>query len=354
VTSPLRPLPRPESRPDPVCLIDEHGEVTDLGRQHGVSVELARRLYADMAQARRFDHEAYALQRQGELALWLMCLGQEAAQVGSIRALRPDDHVFPSYRDHAAALCRGIGPEELLVQWRGNTHSGWDPQPYRFHIYSLVLASQTLHATGYAMGIQLDRTDEIVLTYVGDGATSQGDFNEALNWAQVSRAPIIFFCQNNHWAISTPSTAQTGADLYQRAHGFGLATFLVDGNDALAVHAVTTAAAESVREGGGPAFIEARTYRMAGHSTSDDPSRYRSEAEVALWRERDPLLRLESFLRKEGTPDSYFAEVDRTASELAARTRAAVESFVDPDPATMFDHVFTPDMQGHTTHAFDL
>ena len=213
-----------------------------------------------------------------------MSLGQEAAQVGSIRALRDTDYIFPSYREHASALARGIGPADLPAAVAGGFARRLGSAPHRFHFYSLVLGTQTLHATGYAMGVQRDGTDEIVMTYFGDGASSEGDVSEALNWASVMAAPVLFFCQNNHWAISTPDSQQSRTRLAQRAAAFGLESYLVDGNDVLAVHAVTATASANVRSGHGPAFIEAKTYRMAGHSTSDDPTKYRDQAEVDLWR----------------------------------------------------------------------
>jgi 2-oxoisovalerate dehydrogenase E1 component alpha subunit len=307
-----------------------------------VTPQLCRDLLRDMVLARRFDEEALALQRQGELGLWLMSLGQEAAQVGSMRALAPGDYVFPSYREHAAARCRGVRPAELLAQWRGVTHGGWDPARYRFHIYSLVLGTQTLHATGYANGIRLDGADEVVLAYFGDGASSQGDVSEALNWAAVTSAPVIFFCQNNQWAISTGASRQMAAPLHRRAEGFGLQAHLVDGNDVLAVRAVTARAADSVRRGGPPVLIEATTYRMAGHSTSDDPRRYRSDAEVAAWRERDPIARLERLVRERDWADAaYFAELDAAAQDLAAETRAACLSLPDPPTQDIFRFALT-------------
>ncbi len=287
-----------------------------------VTDELCRHLHRRMRLARRFDDEALALQRQGELGLWLQSLGQEAAQVGSITALRPDDHVFPSYREHAAALCRGIEPAELLVQWRGNRHSGWDPARYRFHIYTLVLAAQLPHATGYAMGVQRDGTDEIVAAYLGDGASSEGEANEAFNWAAAAEVPLLFFCQNNQWAISTPARLQMRSPLHQRARGFGLAGHLVDGNDVLAVHAVTTGVAAEIRAGGGPALIEATTYRMAGHSTSDDPGRYRTAGELDDWRTRDPIARLEAFMTSRGwLDDTVRTAVDDECEALAREVR---------------------------------
>ena len=317
-------------------LLDTDGALLPAGADARLTPELVRGLYRDMVLARQFDQEAFHLQRQGELGLWLSCRGQEAAQVGSIRALRATDHVFPSYREQAAALCRGIRPAELLTQWRGTAHGGWDPGDYRFHIYSLVLSTQLLHATGYALGVAADRrrdatVDEIVLCYFGDGAASQGDANEALNWSAVTSAPVVFFCQNNQWAISTPSAAQSRTPLHVRAAGFGLTTTLVDGNDVLAVHAATTAAAERVRAGGGPELIEAITYRMAGHSTSDDPTRYREAAEVRLWEERDPLTRVRRLLEAQGWAGGDFhTALQDEASALSEATRAACRALEAP------------------------
>ena len=317
-------------RDAPPGLVGPDGTLHDNpGLDLTVTGELCRPLYRDMVLARRLDEEAHHLQRQGELGLWLSCRGQEAAQVGSIRALRGSDHVFPSYRDHAAALCRGIGPAELLSQWRGAAHGSWDPATYRFHIYSLVLATQLLHATGYALGVQADQRsgpalDEIVLVYFGDGAASQGDANEAFNWAAATDAPIVFFCQNNQWAISTPSAVQSRVPLHRRAAGFGLSSTCVDGNDVLAVYAATRAAAAGVRAGGPPAFIEAVTYRMAGHSTSDDPSRYRDAADVGAWQGRDPVARMRALLDTMSWADERFhADLAAEADELGAATRAA-------------------------------
>ncbi|PKW16777.1 thiamine pyrophosphate-dependent enzyme [Saccharopolyspora spinosa] len=328
---------------EPVQLLDTDGRL-----RHNpdwpleITPELCRDLYRRMKRARRFDDEALALQRQGELGLWLQSLGQEAAQIGSVTALRPDDHVFPSYREHAAALSRGITPAELLVQWRGNRHSGWDPAHYRFHIYTLVLAAQLPHAVGYAMGVQRDGSGEIVAAYFGDGASSEGEANEALNWAAAAGAPVLFFCQNNHWAISTPTQIQMRAPLHQRARGFGLDAHLVDGNDVLAVHAVTTAVAEQIRAGGGPALIEAVTYRLGGHSTSDDPGRYRSASELDSWTARDPIARLEALLTREGWLDAQFrAEVESECDGLAEETRKVCRELPLGDLGELFGAVLT-------------
>lgn len=326
---------------EPVQLLSPDGTFTpDPAWPLEVTPQLCRDFYRRMVLARRFDDEALALQRQGELGLWLQSRGQEAAQVGSILALRDTDYVFPSYREQAAALCRGLTPAELLVQWRGNALSGWDPARYRFHIYTLVLAAQLPHATGYAMGVQRDGTDEIVAVYLGDGASSEGEANEAFNWAAAAGVPLLFFCQNNHWAISTPTHIQMRAPLHQRARGFGLDAHVVDGNDVLAVHAVTRAVAEQIRAGGGPALIEAVTYRMAGHSTSDDPTRYRTASELDSWQARDPIARLESLMVAQGWIDEELrAQIARESDALAEETRRVCREFGPVDMTGMFSAV---------------
>ncbi|MBC8991361.1 MULTISPECIES: thiamine pyrophosphate-dependent dehydrogenase E1 component subunit alpha [Micromonospora] len=323
--------------------------VTPDGRLHpDVDVDrdalgrLTRDLYRGMRLARRLDDEAFALQRQGELGLWLQCRGQEAAQVGSVAAVRADDYVFPSYREHAAALWRGIGPADLLRQWRGVAHSGWDPEPYSFHIYTLVLAAQLLHATGYALGVQRDGSDTVVVTYFGDGAASEGDASEAMNIAAVNAAPMVFFCQNNQWAISTPTASQTRTPIHRRGAGFGLRSEWVDGNDVLAVYAVTSAVTEHARAGSGPAIVEATTYRMGGHSTSDDPTRYRTDDELEAWRARDPLARVEALMRAEGWSDETFlGQIQAEADELADRTRRECLALTAPDLADAFATVLS-------------
>lgn len=320
--------------------VTPHGALTLEGRAQGIDVELTKSLYRDMMLARRLDSEALALQRQGELNLWLMSFGQEAAQVGSIRALRDSDMVFPSYREHAAGLSRGLTPAQLMTQWRGCAHSGWDPREHRFHIYSLVLGTQALHATGYAAGVAMEGADEVVAVYFGDGASSQGDVNEALNWAAASRLPVLFFCQNNQWAISTPTAVQMGAPLHRRAEGFGIRSFHVDGNDVLAVHAVTAQAAEYARTGNGPALIEARTYRRGGHSSSDDPNRYRGADEIELWEARDPLTRIRSLLGELGATKAYFDELDAECAVFGESVRKQCKAIAAPALEDTFDATY--------------
>lgn len=336
--SPL--LPRAPAAPLQVLTPD--GVLSEQAGGLRPDLDATRMLYRDMYLGRRLDQQALNLQRQGELGLWLQSAGQEAAQVGSIRGIRDSDYVFPSYREHVSALCRGISPGELLAQWRGIVHAGWSWDDSRFHFYSLVLGTQALHATGYAIGLRSEpaEVDDIVLVYVGDGATSQGDVNEALNWAAVHDAPVIFFCQNNHWAISTPTRLQYRGALHRRANGFGLRSYLVDGNDVLAVQAVVRDAADYVRAGGGPVFVEAETYRMAGHSTSDDPRRYRDDYSVGLWETRDPLHRVERFLRAHDTADDYFGRLEAEGDELAGRAREACKQLQPPRLEDLFDNVY--------------
>jgi pyruvate dehydrogenase E1 component alpha subunit len=306
---------------------------------HAPAPHLWRCFYRDMALARRFDGEAGALQRQGQLGLWVSCAGQEAAQVGSAHALERRDMVFPSYREHAVALIRGVEPLAVASLFRGVDFGGWDPSALRFHLYTLVLATQTLHAVGYARGIQMEQRRwpatagrEAVIVYLGDGAASEGDASEAMSWAAVDRLPLVFLCQNNQWAISTPVSRQARVPLHRRAAGFGMPGVLVDGNDVLAVHAVTRAAMDRARAGGGPTFIEAHTYRLEGHSSADDPTRYRGGDEVARWRSRDPLVRLRRHLEAGGlAAPEFFDQVDGDAELLAGRLRAGVP--VLPEPA---------------------
>ncbi|MDX2543021.1 pyruvate dehydrogenase (acetyl-transferring) E1 component subunit alpha [Streptomyces sp. WI04-05B] len=300
-----------------------------------------RGLYRDMVLTRRFDAEATALQRQGELGLWASLLGQEAAQIGSGRATRPDDYVFPTYREHGVAWCRDIDPTNLLGMFRGVNHGGWDPNTNNFHLYTIVIGSQTLHATGYAMGVAKDGADSAVIAYFGDGASSQGDVAESFTFASVYNAPVVFFCQNNQWAISEPTERQTRVPLYQRAQGYGFPGVRVDGNDVLAVLAVTKWALERARSGEGPTLVEAYTYRMGAHTTSDDPTRYRHDDERAAWEVKDPIARLRTYLEASNhAEEGFFAELEAESESLGRRVREVVRAMPDPDPFAMFEHTY--------------
>ncbi|MBH1934677.1 pyruvate dehydrogenase (acetyl-transferring) E1 component subunit alpha [Streptomyces sp. AV19] len=300
-----------------------------------------RGLYRDMVLTRRFDGEATTLQRQGELGLWASLLGQEAAQIGSGRATRDDDYVFPTYREHGVAWCRGVDPTNLLGMFRGVNHGGWDPNENNFHLYTIVIGSQALHATGYAMGVAKDGADSAVIAYFGDGASSQGDVAEAFTFAAVYNAPVVFFCQNNQWAISEPTEKQTRVPLYRRAQGFGFPGVRVDGNDVLACLAVTKAALERARTGQGPMLVEAFTYRMGAHTTSDDPTRYRRDEERELWEAKDPILRLRRHLEREGYADEeFFAALEAESDALAKRVRDTVRTMPDPEDTAIFENIY--------------
>ena len=310
-----------------------------------ISAEEIRSLYRDLVLVRRIDFEAIALQRQGELGIWASLLGQEAAQVGSGRALGPRDMAFPTYREHGVAWCRGLDPTKLLELFRGVSHGGWDPKAHNFHLYTIVIGSQTLHATGYAMGIQRDgavgEDGEAVIAYFGDGATSQGDVNEAFIWASVTNAPIVFFLQNNQWAISEPLERQSRQPLYMRAHGFGFPGVRVDGNDVLACLAVTRKAMQAAREGQGPTLIEAFTYRMGAHTTTDDPTRYRLAAELETWKLKDPIERVKAYLvRNDLADEKFFTDLNAESDQLGVTIRKACREMPDPDALAIFENVY--------------
>jgi 2-oxoisovalerate dehydrogenase E1 component alpha subunit len=346
VPGPASPQGQAGSSPELVQLLTPEGErVTHPDYPLELTAEEVKALYRDLVLVRRIDTESIALQRQGELGIWASLLGQEAAQVGSGRALGPHDMAFPTYREHGVAWCRGLDPVKLLELFRGVSHGGWDPAEHGFHLYTIVIGAQTLHATGYAMGIQRDgavgEDGQAVIVYFGDGATSQGDVNEAFIWASVFNAPVVFFCQNNQWAISEPLERQSRIPLYQRARGFGFPGIRVDGNDVFACLAVTRRAMQAARDGQGPTFIEAFTYRMGAHTTTDDPTRYRLASELEAWKLKDPLERVKAYLVRTGAADQAFFEgVDEEAAVLGKRVRTACQTMPDPQPLAIFDNVY--------------
>ncbi|WP_125100417.1 thiamine pyrophosphate-dependent enzyme [Leucobacter chromiireducens] len=354
--------------PEPIRFLDDAGNYAPsataaeyAAELQGVGVAEFQQWYRDMVSTRAFDVECTHLQRQGQLALWVPSIGQEGCQAGIGRAAEPQDHIFPAYREHTIAHIRGVSRVDLAAQFRGLTHGGWDvtdPAHGNFHLYTLVLGAQTQHATGYALGQVLDAkraagntaldageagtaTGEATLVFYGDGTTSQGDANEAMIFAASYQTPEVFVVQNNRWAISVPVARQSRTPLYRRALGFGIRAVQIDGNDPLAAYAVARRFLRLARTGEGPGYIEALTYRIGAHTTSDDPTRYREEAELAHWEDRDPVARLETHLRALGVGDDFFAEVRETADREAKIARDAILTLPTPTADSMFAHVYS-------------
>ena len=335
--------------PDGTLVTNEHNEAYHEAIAHLTEADL-REFYRVMSIVRRFDIEAGNLQRQGQMALWVPSIGQEGAQVGSAFATRAQDHIFPAYREHSVGFIRGLDLFNIIRMLRGITHGGWDPkQTNNFHLYTLVIGSHTLHATGYAMGIGLEgacstgdlEKDQAVLVYFGDGATSQGDTNEALVFAQSYQTPQLFFLQNNQWAISVPVRVQSRTPLFERAAGFGIPSVLIDGNDVLVSYAATRIMMDQARSGAGPQFIEALTYRIGAHTTSDDPTKYRDPDELAYWQARDPIDRLRLYLQAQGVEAGFFAAIDTEAEDYASDIRRRTLEAPNPPWRDMFTHVYS-------------
>ncbi len=327
---------------NPLSLIDQDGHPSETALLEMPPGEVLRDLHRQMVIGRRLDTQATALTRQGRLAVYPSSRGQEACQVGAVLALREQDWLFPTYRDTVAVLTRSVPPAEALSLLRGEWHCGYDPYEHRVAPQCTPLATSTLHAVGFARAAQLKRQDQAALVLVGDGATSEGDTHEALNFAGVWQAPVIFLVQNNGYAISVPLAKQTAAPaLAYRGVGYGVRSMLIDGNDAAAVFAAVRAALRQAAAGRGPTLIEAVTYRIEAHTNADDAARYRSGAEVQAWLARDPLRRLETYLRDHGLlDDAALARIGAEAEQLAAEVREAMSGPADQDPAELFAHVY--------------
>jgi 2-oxoisovalerate dehydrogenase E1 component alpha subunit len=314
----------------------------------GLDPDELREMLRSMLLARRLDRECIALQRQGELTVYPGFEGQEAAQIGSVTALGADDFVFPTFRELAAALVRGVDPVQYLAYHRGTWHGGpYDPRATRFGPICIPVATQIPHAVGYAIGLALDGRRACSLVYFGDGSASEGDFHEAANLAGVVEAPVVFFCQNNGWAISVPTARQTAGEIWKRAEGYGFPGVRVDGNDVLGVFRATREAAERAYAGDGPTLIEALTYRVGAHSTADDPGRYRDDDDVAAARVFDPIVRFRTWLSAEGHVDdellaAWEAEVEREVLAI----REGVVAQPAPRVESMFDWVYADSPPG--------
>ena len=356
VTSATRVVPRSRKPQEllptgaPLTLLDADGRVVPSAGLAMPGDEALLALHRKMVLARRFDTQATALTRQGRLAVYPSARGQEAGEVGAVLALRPQDWLFPTYRDTMAVVCRGLDPIEVLSLLRGDWHCGYDPYEYRVAPQCTPLATNTLHAVGVAHAAKLKGEDTVALVMLGDGATSEGDTHAALNFAAVWQAPVVFFVQNNGYAISVPLSKQTAApSLAHKGIGYGVPAMLVDGNDAAAVYAAVRRAVASGAEGGGPTLIEALTYRIEAHTNADDATRYRGQAEVDGWLARDPLARIRKHLIARGLLDeAAVAALEAEAEAEAAALRQRVNTGIAHDPADLFRHVYaeqTPDLR---------
>jgi 2-oxoisovalerate dehydrogenase E1 component alpha subunit len=341
---PLDPDPTTLLPPHPpVQLLDDDGTLHEVeGYPLDLKDEDFRNLYRFMALARRVDKQAINLQRQGQLGVYASLLGQEAAQVGSAYALDDQDWVFPSYREMGAALVRGVDPGKILHLFRGTWLSDHDPYDNNFALLAIPIGTQALHAAGFAMGAKFDGSDLVTMCYFGDGATSEGDPHEAMNFAAVYHAPCVFVVQNNQYAISVPLSLQTKAPtIAHKAVGYGMPGYRCDGNDVLATYAVSKMAVDRARRGEGPSLVEAVTYRMEAHTTADDPTRYRTPEELEQWKRRDPIARFETFLEREGLLDDELRErIDEEAQAYATRMREEIYDAPHGDPLEIFEHVY--------------
>lgn len=339
---PRTPITIPDSI-DHLSILNEHGEV-DTALEPDISPDTLLELYRSMLLGRRFDERMLDLQRQGRIGTFPPIKGQEAAQMGSIIHLKESDWLVPAFRETAAEIWRGRSLESVLLYYNGFNEGTQIPETQKDLPMAVPVGSQILHATGVGYGARYRNKGEIVMTYFGDGATSEGDFHEGLNCAAVFQTPVVFICQNNQWAISVPLKQQTrSATIAQKALAYGMPGIQVDGNDVLAVYVAAAEAVERARSGGGPTLIECVTYRVMMHTTADDPSRYRSEEEVERWKQKCPMSRFEKYLRNKGILDNSSCEeiesgvLDQIQTAIHKAEQQMAEA---PDPLEMFDHLY--------------
>jgi len=326
-----------------LSILDSDGNL-DTALEPDIVPDDLKRLYRAMLLGRRLDERMLRLQRQGRIGTFAPIKGQEASQMGSVFTLQLTDWMVPSFRETAAMLWRGWPIEKLLMFFAGRLEGGQPAPDQRDSPITIPVATQLPHAVGLAYAAQYRGDQAVVMVYFGDGATSEGDFHEALNVAGVWHVPVVFVCQNNQWAISVPLKKQTHSrTLAQKALAYGFPGIQVDGNDVLAVYAASREAVERARAGDGPTLVECVTYRLGVHTTADDPTKYRSEEEVKQWERKDPLTRFGAYLEKKNLLERGLEE------EIDAEIAGAVQRFEaapPADPLTMFDHVYA-DMPPH-------
>jgi pyruvate dehydrogenase E1 component alpha subunit len=340
-------MPRnPIEIPDKVeylSVLDENGKL-DQALEPDLPQDLLLKLYRSMVLGRQFDQRLLSLQRQGRIGTFPPITGQEAAQLGAVAPLRPSDWMVPSFRETAAEIWRGRSLESIILTNNGFNEGGRVDADQNTLPVAIPVGSQVLHAVGLAWAIKYRQKDDVVMTFFGDGATSQGDFHEGLNFAGVYQTPSIFVCQNNQWAISVPRSRQTRSKtLAQKALAYGMPGIQIDGNDILAVYLAALEAVKRARAGGGPTLIECVTYRLLMHTTADDPKRYRGDEEVEIWSRRDPLVRFEKYLTDKGllTAENITATLEAVMTQIqAAVDNAEAQMKKLGNPLDMFDHVY--------------
>ena len=326
-----------------LSILDEKGKL-DKDLEPDIPEDLLLKLHRAMLLGRRFDERLLSLQRQGRIGTFAPVTGQEASQLGAVAPLRESDWTAPSFRETAAELWRGKAMESVILAF-GGYNEGWpEEKPHNDLPVSVPVGSQVLHAVGIAWAIKYRQKDDVAMTFLGDGGTSEGDFHEGLNFAGVFQAPVIFVCQNNQWAISFPRSKQTRSKtLAQKAVAYGIPGIQVDGNDILAVYVAAKEAIDRARAGDGPTLIENETYRMMMHTTADDPKRYRQEKDVEAWKKRDPIIRFQKYLTDKGLLSDK--KINDLEEEVKAEIQKAVENAEammkkSGDPMTMFEHAY--------------
>ncbi len=339
-----------EGKVSHIQVLDKDGKVDPKLDPH-LPQELLLKMYINMLLARAFDEKCTNLQRQGRTYTYIPTVGQEAAQIGSCAALQPNDWMFPSFREQPAYLYRGTTMKDLLLYWMGSEKGMQHVAEHKNYTVTIPIATQTMHAAGVAWAAKIKGDPITALAYLGDGGTSEGDFHASMNFAGTFKLPLVLFCQNNQWAISVPRTKQTASKtIAQKALAYGFEGVQVDGNDILGVYHVAKQAIEKARRGDGPTLIEALTYRIGPHSTSDDPKVYRDDSEVKFWQERDPIKRFQAYLTSKGywSPELEEKAKTKIKEEIEKAVDAAEKEIVQQDPKDMFQYNYssiTPNLQ---------